>query len=216
MSDQKRGLFLTVEGIEGVGKSTNIHFIETQLKAHGIPVVVTREPGGTPVAEAIRDVLLASHTETVAIDTELLLMFAARAQHIQQVIEPALARGDWVISDRFTDATYAYQGGGRHVPMEKIAALEQWVQGDLRPDYTLLLDADVDVGLARAKKRTALDRFENETVAFFNRVRQTYLERAKADPKRYRLFNAEQALPLLQQDLLEVLVAIIGYQPTDK
>jgi dTMP kinase len=153
------GKFITVEGVEGVGKSTNIHFIADALKKSGINVVLTREPGGTPLAEDMRQLLLTPREEKVAPQAELLLMFAARAQHINEVIAPALERGDWVLCDRFTEATYAYQGGGREMGFDVIAQLEQLVQGGLRPDCTFLLDAPIEVGMARAKKRGALDRF---------------------------------------------------------
>lgn len=210
MTTAPRGQFITVEGVEGVGKTTNIQFIAEQLTTAGADIVLTREPGGTPLAESIRDVLLQTREEPVAENTELLLMFAARAQHIVQVIEPALARGQWVICDRFTDATFAYQGAGRGVAMSKIADLEQWVQGALRPDYTLLLDAPVDVGLARAKKRAALDRFEQEKKQFFLRVRQGYLDLAQANQQRYRIIDASQSLDDVQTQLKRVLTEMIA------
>lgn len=196
-----RGLFVTVEGGEGVGKSTNIAFIADWLRQQQIDFVLTREPGGTPLAEAIRELLLQPRDEQVADNTELLLMFAARAQHISAVIEPALSAGQWVVCDRFTDATYAYQGGGRQLGLEKVAALEQWVQGDLRPDVTLLLDADIEIGMARAGKRGQLDRFEREQREFFERVRDTYLQLAAQQPARFRVIDASQALPAVQQSL---------------
>lgn len=204
-----RGLFITVEGGEGVGKSTNIDFIARSLGEAGIDFVLTREPGGTPLAEAIRQLLLAPRDEGVAENTELLLMFAARAQHIHGVIEPALAAGQWVLCDRFTDATYAYQGGGRGIPFSKIADLEQWVQGDLRPDITLLLDAPVEVGLARAGKRGALDRFEREQTQFFDSVRRAYLQLAEQQPGRFRLVDASRPLDDVQRQLGAVLDTII-------
>lgn len=205
MTTAPRGQFITVEGVEGVGKTTNIQYIAEQLSAAGIDIILTREPGGTPLAESIRDVLLQTRDESVAENTELLLMFAARAQHIAQVIEPALARGQWVICDRFTDATFAYQGAGRGIEMSKIADLERWVQGDLRPNYTLLLDAPVEVGLARAKKRAALDRFEQEKQHFFFRVRQGYLDLAQAHQERYRIIDASKTLDEVQAQLKLVL-----------
>lgn len=210
MTTVSRGRFITVEGVEGVGKTTNIQFIAEQLTSAGVNVVLTREPGGTPLAESIREVLLETRDEPVAENTELLLMFAARAQHIAQVIEPALARGRWVICDRFTDATFAYQGAGRGVAMSKIADLEQWVQGDLRPDYTLLLDAPVEVGLARAKKRAALDRFEQEQQQFFLQVRQGYLNLAQVHQERYRIIDASKPLDDVQIQLRSVLSEMIG------
>lgn len=205
-----RGLFITVEGGEGVGKSTNIDYIARSLRQAGIDFVLTREPGGTPLAEDIREVLLAPREESVAQNTELLLMFAARAQHIYGVIEPALAAGRWVVCDRFTDATYAYQGGGRGIPFDRIADLEQWVQGDLRPDYTLLLDAPVEVGLERAGKRGELDRFEREQHQFFENVRRAYLRMAEAQPGRYRVIDASRPLGQVQSQLGSVLDAIVG------
>lgn len=208
--NNQRGLFITVEGGEGAGKSTNIELIAERLQAAGVDFLLTREPGGTPLAEAIRDVLLAPRDEVVAENTELLLMFAARAQHIHQVIEPALAAGRWVVCDRFTDATYAYQGGGRGVSEQKIADLEQWVQGDLRPDYTILLDLPVAVGMARAAERGELDRFEREQQAFFENVRQAYLSMAARYPQRYRLVDASQPLATVQHDLGQIMDAIVA------
>lgn len=201
----KRGLFITVEGGEGVGKSTNIAFIQEALAAKGIKSIVTREPGGTPLAEEIREVLIKNREETVVSETELLLMFAARAQHLHQKILPSLEAGVWVISDRFTDATYAYQSGGRGVPEEKVALLETFVQGDIRPDLTLLLDAPIEVGMARAKNRGALDRFEEEKAEFFNKVRDNYLARAKAEPQRFKVVDATQSLAAVQADLKDLI-----------
>jgi dTMP kinase len=201
----KRGLFITIEGGEGVGKSTNIEFIKTTLEAKGIQCIVTREPGGTPLAEEIREVLIKNRDEQVATETELLLMFAARAQHLNQKILPALEAGIWVISDRFTDATYAYQSGGRGVPSEKVALLENFVQGDVRPDLTLLLDAPIEVGMTRAKNRGKLDRFEEEASEFFNKVRNNYLSRAKAEPNRFKIIDATQSLVQVQADISKVL-----------
>lgn len=172
------GLFVTLEGPEGAGKSTNRDYLAERLRERGIEVQLTREPGGTPLAERIRELLLAPSDEPMAADTELLLMFAARAQHIAGVIRPALARGAVVLCDRFTDATYAYQGGGRGLPEARIAALESFVQGGLRPDLTLVFDLPVEIGLARAAARGRLDRFEQEDRRFFEAVRQTYLQRA--------------------------------------
>lgn len=207
-----KGLFITVEGGEGVGKSTNIDFITRQLDKANIDYVLTREPGGTPMAEQIRNLLLAPRDEKVSENTELLLMFAARAQHLATVIEPALANGQWVICDRFTDATYAYQGGGRGVPLKKIAELEQLVQGDLRPDITLLLDAPVEVGMARARERGALDRFEQEQMQFFDSVRTTYLAMAAEHPERYRFIDASQPLDVVQQALRGILDCLVAGQ----
>lgn len=204
----KEGLFITVEGAEGVGKSTNIDFIRRTLEAKGISVVVTREPGGTPMAEEIREVLLKNREESVAENAELLLMFAARAQHIESLIKPALAEGKWVLSDRFTDATYAYQGGGRGVALEKIGILEDFVQDAFRPHITFLLDAPVEVGMERAQKRGALDRFENEKLAFFQSVRSTYLQRANDEPERFEVIDASKSLDEVQSQLGEVIDAV--------
>jgi len=167
----KKGLFITLEGGEGAGKSTQLAYIRQRLEAAGVTLHVTREPGGTPLGEQIRELLLDHRQTDMATDTELLLMFAARAQHLAERIRPALAAGEWVLCDRFTDATYAYQGGGRGIDSQRIAVLENWVQGTLRPDLTLLLDLPVNVGMARANGRGELDRFEREQQAFFDRVR---------------------------------------------
>lgn len=211
-----KGLFITVEGGEGVGKSTNIDFITRQLSKANIDYVLTREPGGTPMAEQIRNVLLEPREEKVAENTELLLMFAARAQHLATVIEPALAKGRWVICDRFTDATYAYQGGGRGVSLQKIADLEQLVQGDLRPDITLLLDAPIEIGMARARERGALDRFEQEQLQFFTAVRSTYLDMAANHPQRYRLIDASQPLDAVQQAIQAIVDALVANPAANK
>lgn len=205
----QRGKFLTIEGTEGVGKSTNLAFIRDWLQAKGIEVVVTREPGGTPLAEEIRTLLLAKRAEAVDETAELLLVFAARAQHLSQVIKPALARGAWVLSDRFTDATFAYQGGGRGLSVETILQLETLVQGDLRPDLTVILDIDVELGLNRARQRGELDRFESETMVFFERVRSAYHQRAASSPSRYALVNAGQELVAVQHDIDRILGSLL-------
>jgi dTMP kinase len=205
----QRGKFLTIEGTEGVGKSTNVAFVRDWLSARGIEVVVSREPGGTPLAEEVRQLLLAKREEPVAETAELLLVFAARAQHLQQVILPALARGAWVLCDRFTDATYAYQGGGRGLNATIIAQLETLVQGDLRPDLTLILDIDVTLGLNRARERGELDRFESETVSFFERVRLAYRARAANNAARYAVINAGQTLAGVQADISQVLAGLL-------
>lgn len=197
--------FITLEGGEGAGKSTCLAFIRDFLAQRGLPLVVTREPGGTPLAEEIRQLLLARREEQVAPNAELLLMFAARAQHLQQVVLPALSRGDWVLCDRFTDATYAYQGYGRHQPMQTIRDLERLVQGDLQPGLTLLLDLPVQEGLARAAARAEKDRFESEQDAFFERVRQGYRDRAAAEPARFRLIDASRPLGAVQNQIASVL-----------
>jgi dTMP kinase len=209
MQDSKAG-FITIEGIEGVGKSTNIEFITHCLDKFGIDWTVTREPGGTVLAELIRKLLLDQHNEPMAEMTELLLIFAARAQHLAQVIRPALAAGRWVISDRFTDATYAYQGGGRGLSSDTIARLETLVQGELRPDLTFILDLDPEVGLTRARKRADLDRFELEKISFFERVRQNYLERAAAEPQRCVVIDASNSLELVQRDIFKHLNSYCG------
>jgi len=203
-------LFITVEGGEGVGKSTNIAYLEEKLRNQGVDLVVTREPGGTPLAESIRNTLLQVDCEPIGDTTELLLMFAARAQHIQQLIEPALAVGKWVLCDRFTDATYAYQSGGRQIDSRKVQQLEQLVQGELRPDYTLLLDAPVEVGMERARGRGELDRFEQEKLDFFERVRRTYLKLAEESSGRYRVLDASLSLEEVRLQLEEVCVELLS------
>ncbi|MFJ4397714.1 dTMP kinase [Pseudomonas sp. NPDC089396] len=203
------GLFITLEGPEGAGKSTNRDYLAARLREHGLDVVLTREPGGTPLAEKVRELLLAPSDEVMAADTELLLVFAARAQHLAEVIRPALAKGAVVLCDRFTDATYAYQGGGRGLSVARIAALEQFVQGDLRPDLTLVFDLPVEVGLARAAARGRLDRFEQEGQAFFEAVRQAYLQRAQGEPQRYNLLDAAQPLDAVQRAIDALLPAIV-------
>ena len=200
-----KGKFITVEGIEGVGKTTNLEFIHRQLLAAGRDVIVTREPGGTPLGEAIRALLLDPAHTGMDSKCELQLMFAARAEHLAQVVWPALDRGQWVLCDRFTDATYAYQGGGRGIDSGVIARLEELVQGDFRPDLTLLLDVPVEIGLARASKRGALDRFEQEKVAFFERVRNAYLEMAQRSPDRYRVIDASLPLNDVQNQIAAIL-----------
>lgn len=199
-----RGLFITVEGGEGVGKSTNMVYMADYLRSNGVDLVVTREPGGTRMGEDIRQLLLQVRDEQISSMTELLLIFAARAQHISERIEPALAAGKWVLCDRFTDATYAYQSGGRGVDSETVRRLEELVQDTLRPDCTLLLDAPVSIGMARARGRGELDRFEQETVEFFERVRSTYLQLAQHSSGRYRIIDASSTLEEVQQQLLEV------------
>jgi dTMP kinase len=202
------GKFLTLEGTEGVGKSTNLAFVRGWLQARDIEVIVTREPGGTPLAEQIRELLLAKRDEPVNQTAELLLVFAACAQHIAQVIKPALARGAWVLSDRFTDATFAYQGGGRGLDKNIIQQLEVMVQGDLRPDLTLILDIDVKLGLTRASQRGELDRFESETLDFFERVRAAYRERAMLNPARYAIVDASQVLGAVQSEIASILTKL--------
>ena len=206
----KRGLFIVLEGGEGVGKSTNMAFIKSHLQQAGIAFDASREPGGTELAEKIRELFLASHSEPVAGITELLLVFAARAQHLHQKILPVLNSGQWLVCDRFTDATYAYQGGGRHLGKATISALEQLVQGDLRPDCVIILDASIEVGKARAQQRAELDRMESEQAVFHQDVRDAYLERAAQYPDRYAVINAEQSLAQVQLDLAAQLDRIIA------
>lgn len=201
----KLGRFITLEGCEGVGKSTNLRFVETLLAERRVDVVVTREPGGTELAENIRQLLLTKHHESITPEAELLMMFAARSQHIQHRIRPALQQGKWVVCDRFTDATYAYQGGGRDMDSETIAWLEQTVQGDLRPDLTLLLDAPVETGMQRARNRGLLDRFESEQLDFFERVRKAYLQRAQLYPDRYTIIDAALPLPEVQGQIWKAI-----------
>jgi dTMP kinase len=204
------GRFLTIEGIEGVGKSTQLACLAACLTERGVPHVVTREPGGTPLAETIRALVLTPREESLPPTAELLLMFAARAVHLANHIEPNLAAGRWVLCDRFTDATYAYQGGGRGVEPTSIAQLEQLVQGARRPDLTLLLDAPVEEGLRRAQARNGAaprDRFENERVEFFMRVRKAYLERAACEPQRFAVIDATQPLEAVTASLVRELEA---------
>lgn len=189
-----RGRFVTLEGGEGAGKSTVLATVRDVLAAHGIDVVMTREPGGTPAGEAIRGVLLDPQYRGLAAETELLLMFAARAELVRNVIRPALATGRWVLSDRFTDASYAYQGGGRGQPAARIAELERWTTDGLMPDLTLLLDLPVREGLARAGRRGGVDRIEMENETFFECVRVAYRARAAADPRRFRVIDAGRPL----------------------
>lgn len=205
----RRGLFITFEGTEGVGKSTQLRTAADTLEALGVDCVVTREPGGTPMAEAIRELLLTPRDEPVNDITELLLMFAARAQHLHTRILPELNAGRWVLCDRFTDATFAYQGGGRGVPEERIALLEQLVQGELRPDRIVLLDAPVETGMTRARHRGELDRFEQEAVDFFQRIRATYLRRAHADPARYQIVDAARDLEVVTAEVAEHIKALV-------
>ena len=204
-----RGKFITLEGGEGVGKTTNLAFIKDYLQQHNIPVVVTREPGGTVLAEKIRHLLLDKDSEIISEQAELLLIFAARAQHIKHVIEPALAQGKWVLCDRFTDATYAYQGGGRNMRISTIEWLENLVQGNLRPDLTLLLDAPVEIGIERARERGAFDRFESEKISFFEHVRRAYLLQAELHPERIKLIKANQPLVDVQRALIDVIRTLL-------
>lgn len=206
VTETSRGQFITLEGIEGVGKSTVQQFIANAIAKHTkTHVVQTREPGGTPLAEKIRDLALKHTAEPIFPTTELLLMFAARAQHIHEVILPALSEGAYVVSDRFVDASYAYQGGGRGIDMNLIEALETVTCGTLKADLVIILDAPVEVGMARAKQREVFDRFESEKLAFFEKVRAVYLSRAKLDPKRYAIVDASQPLARVYEQLERVL-----------
>lgn len=204
-----RGRFVTLEGIEGVGKSTNLDFVAAHLRAAGLPVVVTREPGGTPAGEELRSLLLRPDM-TIDGVTEILMVFAARAAHIEQVIEPALAAGKWVVCDRFTDATYAYQGAGRGIADTMIRQLEELVQGGLKPDLTLLLDVPLEISSGRQQGRDERDRFEREESAFFERVRRRYLELAAREPERIRLIDASRSLPDVQRKLAAALATLIA------
>ena len=196
-----RGCFITLEGGEGVGKSTNLAFVAGLLEEAGLDVLRTREPGGTPLAERVREIIVSPSGETVPPIAELLLIFAARSLHVEGCIRPALAAGRWVLCDRFTDASYAYQGAGRELGESPVRWLETQVQGDLRPDLTLLLDVDPVVGLARAGARGAADRFEQERLEFFRRVRAGYLARAEAEPGRFRIVDASQSLEDVRHDM---------------
>jgi len=193
-----RGKFITVEGVEGVGKSTNMDFIARQIEAAGFDVKRTREPGGTPMAERIRDMLLEHGDEPLPDLAELLLFFASRTLNIENTIRPALAAGRWVICDRFTDASRAYQGAGRGLNMEHINTLAEWVHGDLQPDMTVLLDAPAEIGMSRAASRGETDRLESEQMSFYNRVRDHYLALAAAEPDRFSVIDASQALDAVQ------------------
>jgi dTMP kinase len=200
-----RGKFITLEGMDGAGKSTHIPTIVSALEALGVSVVTTREPGGTDLGESLRNLLL---HQSMHAETETLLMFAARREHIEQVIEPALARGDYVLSDRFTDATFAYQCGGRGVLAEKIRILEQWVQGALQPDLTLLFDVPVDVSAKRLANTREPDKFERESSVFFSRIRNAYLIRAEQAPQRFKIINADQSLDNIKKILEDIISSL--------
>lgn len=210
-----KGQFITLEGTEGGGKSTNLLFIKELLASKGLEVIVTREPGGTEIGEAIRGILLNNDFSEMCSDTELLLMFAARAQHIQEKIQPALAEGKWVISDRFTDASYAYQGAARGMGFERIALIEAWVQQGFQPDTTFVFDLPVEIGMARVAARSEMtgqqiDRFETEKQAFFEKVRGAYLTRAEQAPARYTVLDASQSLESVQQAIRQRLEAMLA------
>ena len=201
--------FITLDGIDGAGKSTNLAVMKAWFERHKLPVLFTREPGGTPAGEALREILLNPATQ-VSLRTETLLMFAARQQHLETVILPALKNGTHVVSDRFTDATFAYQGGGRGVPLQDIATLEHWVQGDFRPDLTLLLDVPLEVSMARINQTREKDRFEQEAVEFFNRVREVYLQRAAKQPERYAVIDSSQSLDAVKNQIETALDSHFG------
>ena len=201
--------FITLDGIDGAGKSTNLAVMKAWFEKHQLPVLFTREPGGTPAGEALREILLNPATK-VSLRTETLLMFAARQQHLETVILPALKNGTHVVSDRFTDATFAYQGGGRGVPLQDIASLEHWVQGDFRPDLTLLLDVPLEVSMARINQTREKDRFEQEAAEFFNRVREVYLQRAAKQPERYAVIDSSQSLDAVKTQIETALDSHFG------
>lgn len=204
------GKFITLEGTEGAGKSTNLNFIKTWLTEQGVEVMTTREPGGTDIGEAVRDLLLNQAYTEMHADTELLLMFASRAQHLQEKILPALAAGKWVISDRFTDASYAYQGGARGMGFERIADIERWVQQGVQPDTTFLFDLPIEIGMARVASRgNETDRFEQEKHDFFKKVRDAYLMRANQTPARYEILDASKSLEAVQAAIVNRLKSLI-------
>lgn len=204
-----RGKFITLEGLEGVGKTTNRLYLEAQLKAAGKDIVVSREPGGTELGESLRELLLHGRAAMQA-QTELLLMAASRCEHISKVIEPALARGQWVLSDRFTDASFAYQGGGRELGANVVADLHTLMQADLQPDLTLLLDMPIEEGMQRAANRGKLDRIESEELAFFERARSAYLQRAADDAKRVKIIDASQSLDAVQSAVDQALQSLLA------
>ncbi len=203
------GVFITFEGVEGAGKTTNIDYIAENIVAAGHEILLTREPGGTELGEAIRELLISKDFPEMHHNTELLLMFAARAEHLQRKIIPALEQGKWVLCDRFTDATYAYQGAGRNIAIDNIQVLENLVQGSLRPDYTFLFDIDADIGLARAQNRGEADRFEQQHIDFFNRVRSEYLKMAEENKTRYRIIHAQYDLNTVQSQIDDLLSQIL-------
>jgi len=204
-----RGKFITFEGIDGAGKTTHLGWfrdrLEQKLASAGRSVVMTREPGGTKLGEVLRDILL---HQPMDLETEALLMFAARREHLAQVIEPALARGDWVLSDRFTDATFAYQGGGRGLPRDKLEALERWVQGGFQPDMTVLFDVPPDTASERRSAARAPDRFESESDAFFTRTRAEYLRRAEEAPYRFAIIDSTRSIADIQKQLEELIASL--------
>jgi dTMP kinase len=197
--------FITFEGVDGAGKSTHLQWFAETLRERGINLLVTREPGGTPLGEKLREILL---NEPMHAETEALLMFAARREHVEKVIRPALLRGTWVISDRFSDASFAYQGGGRGVPLAKLELLEQWVHGDLQPNLTLLFDIPIEIARQRLSNNVSLDRFEQERGEFFERVRQAYLARAAKTPLRFAVIHAEKNMDEVKQALTKIVSSL--------
>jgi dTMP kinase len=197
--------FITFEGVDGAGKSTHLEWFTNALRQRGIDLLLTREPGGTPLGEKLREILL---HQPMHAETEAMLMFAARREHVEQVIRPALQRGTWVISDRFSDASFAYQGGGRGVPLAKLEQLEQWVHADLQPDLTLLFDIPIEVARQRLANNVSLDRFEQERGEFFERVRQAYLARAAKTPQRFAVIRAEKTMDEVQQQLANIVATL--------
>jgi dTMP kinase len=208
-----RGRFITLEGLEGCGKSTQVPLLKAWLEERGLMVTATREPGGTPVAERIREIVLGASGEKVPVECELLLVFAARATHLANLIRPALERGAWVLCDRFTDASFAYQGAGRGIPEAHIRALQSLVHGDLQPDLTLLIDVPVEIGLERARVRRGLasrDRFEVETEDFFERVRDNFLARARAEPRRIKVIDGTQPIEAVSAAIRQHAAKLLG------
>ncbi len=205
MNSLASGKFITFEGIDGAGKSTHIDFVADLLRARGLNVVVTREPGGTPLGEKLRELLL---HEKMHLETEALLMFAARREHLAEVIEPALVRGDWLISDRFTDASFAYQGGGRGLDHDKLETLEKWVHPTRQPDRTLLFDVPVSVARERLDATREPDKFEREKANFFRATREEYLRRAAEFPQRFRIINSQQPIPDIQAELRKIITTL--------
>jgi dTMP kinase len=200
-----RAKFITFEGVDGAGKSTHLEWFAAALRQRGIGLLVTREPGGTQLGERLREILL---NQPMHAETEALLMFAARREHVEQVIRPALQRGTWVISDRFSDASFAYQGGGRGVPVTKLEQLEQWVHGDMQPDLTLLFDIPIEIARQRLSNNASLDRFEQEQGEFFERVRQAYLSRAAKTPQRFAVIHAERSMDEVKRDLAKIVASL--------
>lgn len=202
---KQRGKFISLEGSEGVGKTTSLNFIKDYIESQGHNVIVTREPGGTPLAEDLRNILLTNRQEKVDADAELLLMFAARCQHVNSLIKPALDNGDWVLCDRFTDATFAYQGGGRGIETSRISEIENWSIQAFSPDLTLLLDMSVEEGMARTRKRGKPDRFESEKMEFYEKIRSAYLQRAEQFPDRIKVIDAAPEIETVQSSIRQVM-----------